>query len=145
MLVPTYPITLFIPKLFLFSYLQGLNLLELASHLEEKAAQLRCEGLGKIKIALAGTDTSSLLEILEGHFGHVDLDTSKSTISTEKSEKEVTIEEKPSNVPEKIPATPSDIGGLATAELVFPLKSIPSIITGLPDPNLPLCGPKTLS
>ena len=26
-------------------------------------------------MALAGTDTSSLLEILEGSFGHVDLDT----------------------------------------------------------------------
>ena len=82
-------------------YLQGLNLLELAAHLEEKATQFRCKGLGQIKIALAGTDTSSLLEILEGHFGHVDLDTSKSTISTEKSEKEATTEEKLSNVPKK--------------------------------------------
>ena len=49
-------------------------------HLEEKAAQLKHEGLGRIKIALTGTDTSSFLEILEGHFGHVDLDTSKSTV-----------------------------------------------------------------
>ena len=145
MLVPTYPITLFILKLFPFLYLQGLNLLELALHLEEKAAQLRHECLGKIKIALAGTDTSSLLEILEGHFGCVNLDTSKSTISTEKSEKEATIEEKPSNVPEKLSATPSDIGGLATAELVFPLKSIPSIIAGLLESYLPLCGLETLS
>ena len=112
MLVPTYPTTLFILKLFLFLYLQGLNVLELASHLEEKAAQLRCEGLGRIKLVLAGTDISSLLGILEGHFGHVDLDTSKSTISTEKSEKEVAIEEKPSDVPEKIPATPSDIADI---------------------------------
>ena len=140
MLVPTYSIILFILKLFLFLYLQDLNLLELALHLEEKAAQLRCEGLGKIKIALADTDSFSLLEILEEHFGHVDLDTSKSSISTEKSEKEATIEEKPSNVPEKIQAIPSDIGGLATAEMVFPLKSIPSIITGLPEPYLPLHG-----
>ena len=70
----------------------------------QKAAQLRHEGLGKIKIALAGTDTSSLLENLEGHFGRVDLDTSKSTVSTEKSEKEVTIEEKPSGEPERNPS-----------------------------------------
>ena len=35
--------------LFLFFYFQGLNLLELASHLEEKAAQLQHEGLGRIK------------------------------------------------------------------------------------------------
>ena len=37
--------------------------MELAAHLEGKATQLRWEGLGKINIALAGTDTSSLLEI----------------------------------------------------------------------------------
>ena len=52
--------------LFLLPF-QGMNLLELAAHLEEKAAQLRHEGLGRIKIALAGMDTYSLLEILEGH------------------------------------------------------------------------------
>ena len=121
-----------------------MNLLELAAHLEEKAAQLRHEGLGRIKMALAGTDTSSLLEILEGHFGHVDLDTSKSTISTQKSEKEVTTEEKPSDVPEKPTTTLPDISGLAAAKVVFPLKSIPIVITGLPEPFLPLCGPETI-
>ena len=134
MLVPTYSITLFILKLFLFLYLQGLNLLELAAHLEKKAALLRHEGLGRIKIALAGTDTSSLLEILEGHFGCIDLDTSKSTVSTEKSEKEATIEEETSNIPEKISATPSNVGSLATMELAFPLKSIPIVIAGLSEP-----------
>ena len=65
-------------------FLQGLTLLELAAHLEGKAAKLRHEGLGKVKIALTGTDTSSLLEILEGSFGHENLDTSQSTISTER-------------------------------------------------------------
>ena len=34
---------------------------------------------------------------------------------------------------------------LATAELVFPLKSIPLVIARLPEPFLPLCGPETLS
>ena len=76
---------------------------------------MRHEGLGRIKIALTGTDTSSLLEILGGHFGHVDMDISESTISAEKSEKKATIEEKTSYIPEKIPATLSDVGGLATA------------------------------
>ena len=47
MLVPTYPVSLFILKLSFFLYLLGLNLLELAAHLEEKAAQLRCEGFRK--------------------------------------------------------------------------------------------------
>ena len=78
-----------------------MNLLELAAHLEEKAAQLRHERLGRIKMALAGTDTFSLLEILERHFSHMDLDTSKSTMSTKKSEKEVTTEEKLSDIPKK--------------------------------------------
>ena len=45
----------------------------------------------------------------------------------------------------KISATLPDIGGLATAELVFPLKPIPTVITGLPEPFLPHCGPETLS
>ena len=116
---------MFILEPFLFLYFQGLNLLELAAHLGEKAAQLRCKGLGKIKMALAGTDSSSLLEILEEHFSHVDLDTSKSTISTQKSEKEVTTEEKLSDVPEKPTTTLPDIGGLAAAELCLSLEVHP--------------------
>ena len=136
MLVPTYPIILFSLKLFLFFHFQGLNLLELDAHLEEKAAQLRCEGLSKIKIALASTDTFSLLEILQGYFRHVD--SSESTESTEESNKESTTEE-------KTPTTLPDVGGLATAELVFPLKSIPIVVAGLPKSYLPLCGPETLS
>ena len=112
-------------KLFLFSYLKGFNLLELAAHLEENTAQLRHEGLGRIKIALASTDTSSLLEILERYFGHMDMDISESTISNENSEKKATIEEETFDIPEKIPATLSSVGGLATTRLVFPLKVHP--------------------
>ena len=136
MLVPTYPIILFSLKLFLFIYFQGLNLLELAAHLEEKAAQLRHEGLGKIKIALASMDTSSLLEILQGYFGCVD--SSESTESAEESNKELTTEE-------KTPTTLPDVCGLATVEVVFPLKSIPIVIAGFPKSYLPLHGPETLS
>ena len=58
---------------------------------------------------------------------------------------ETTAEEAASNLTEKTPATLSDHGGLATAELVFPLKSIPMVITGLPEPLLPIRGPETLS
>ena len=104
--------------------------MELATHLEEKAAKLRCEGLGHIKIALAGTDTSSLLEILQGYFGHVV--PSESTESTEESDKGSTTEEKTPEVIEKTPTTLPDVGGLATVELVFPLKSIPTVVGGLP-------------
>ena len=101
-----------------------MTLLELAAHLEGKAAQLRCEGLGEVKTGLAGTDTSSLLEILEECFGHMTLDTSKSTVSTEKARKETTVKEEASNLPKKIPATPSDSGGLATLEFL-PFKVHP--------------------
>ena len=59
-----------------------MNLLELATHLERKVAHLHLEGLGKIKMAVAGSDTSSLIEILEGAFGHIDSDTT-STISAD--------------------------------------------------------------
>ena len=89
----------------LFLYFQGLNLLELASHLEKKATQLCHKGLGRIKMALVGTNTSSPLEILEESFGHVNLDTSASSVSTEESaQKSTTAEktpEKTSEVPEK--------------------------------------------
>ena len=49
-----------------------MTLLELAAHLESKVAQLKWEGLSKIKIALTGTDTSSLTGLLEGCFGSVE-------------------------------------------------------------------------
>ena len=61
-------------------------MLELASHLERKATQLCREGFGRIKMALVGMDTSLLLEILEGSFGCVDLDTTTSSVSTEITE-----------------------------------------------------------
>ena len=53
---PSYDLIHFKQCLFLF--FQSLTLLELAAHLESKAAKLRHEGLGKVKIALAGTNTS---------------------------------------------------------------------------------------
>ena len=58
--------------------------------------QLHHEGLERIKMALVGTDTSSLLEILEGFFGHVDLDTSIKSSSTETSIKKSAMAEQSS-------------------------------------------------
>ena len=125
---------------------QGLNLLELASHLERKAAQLRCEGLGRIKMALKGTDTSSLIEILDGFFGHVELDTTTSSISTDTpAQKPPTTEMSPEEPLEKAPAASSEESSLASAKLVIPLKSIPLMIAGLPESLLPMCGPETFS
>ena len=124
-----------------------MNHLELATHLERKAAHLHLEGLGKIKMALTGSDISSLIQILKGSFGCIDSNTT-STISAvdipvQKPTTSPTItEEKP---PEKIPATSSGESSLATAELVFPLKSLSPVVTDIPESFLPLHGPQTLS
>ena len=103
-------------------YFQGLTLLELAAHLEGKVARLRHEGLGKVKVALASMNTSFLLDILEGCFGKQDTDTSQSTISHEEVEANISVEDVTSNIPEKTFLSVPVSGGLAAAELVFPLK-----------------------
>ena len=86
-------------------------------------------------------DTSSLLQILQGYFGHVDFSESE---STEESNKGSTTEEKTSEVIEKTSTTLLDVGGLPIVELVFSLKSIPTVVAGLPKTFLSLCSPKTL-
>ena len=111
--------------------------MELTAHLESKAARVMHEGLIRVKIALAGTNTSFLLDILERCFGHKDLDTSQSTISTEETETGATIKDATPNIPEKTPSTTPASGGLASAELVFPLKSVPTVIAGIPEPFFP--------
>ena len=86
-------------------------MIELATHLEEKAAKLKCEGLGKIKIALVGCDTSSFLDTLEGAFGSIDPE-AISLASIPKTKEVVT---------EDIPSTPSPAdSGPLEVELVFP-------------------------
>ena len=88
-----------------------MTLIELATHLEEKAARLKCEGLGKIKIALAGCNTSSLIDTLEGAFGSID----QETISL------VSIPKVKETVMEDVPSTPSSTdSGPLEVELVFP-------------------------
>ena len=101
---------------------------------------------GEDQMALTGSNTLSLIEILEGAFGHIDSDTT-STISADdipvqQPTTSQTTEEKP---PEKMPTTSSGESSLATAELVFPLKSLSPVITGISESLLPLCGAETLS
>ena len=91
---------------------------------------------------MARTDTSSFLEILQGYFGHVD---SSESESVEESNKESATEEMTPEVVKKTSITIPEISGLATAELVFPLKSITTVVDGLPKTYLPLHGPETLS
>ena len=124
-------------------------MLELTSHLEKKATQLHRKGLGKIKMALAGTDTSSLLGIQERSFGHVDLDTTMSSTPIEITEvptTKLTTTEKSSEEPlKKVPVAPSEESSLASTKLVFLLKSVPLVIAWLPESLMSLCGPETLS
>ena len=111
-------------------------MIELATHLEEKAAKLKHEGLGKIKIALAGCNTSSLIDTLEGAFGIIDLETI--SLASIPETKEV--------VTEDIPSTPSPTdSGPLEVELVFPTRVIPLIIAGIPESLLPIHGPEMQS
>ena len=111
-------------------------MIELATHLEEKTARLKCEGLGKIKIALVGCNTSSLVDTLEGAFGSVD----QVTISL------ASIPETKETVTEDVPSTPSPTNsGPIEVELVFPIQAIPLVIAGIPESLLPICGPEAQS
>ena len=106
------------------------------THLEEKAARLKCEDLGKIKIALAGCNTSSLVDTLEGAFGSIDQETI-SIASIPKAKETVT---------EDVPSTPSPTeSGPIGVELVFPTQAIPLVMAGIPESLLPICGPEAQS
>ena len=92
--------------------------------------------MGKIKIALLGCNTSSLLDMLEGAFGSVD----QETISI------ASIPEAKEMVTEDIPSTPSPAeSGPVGAELVFPTQAIPLVIAGIPESLLPIHGPEAQS
>ena len=88
-----------------------MTLIELATHLEEKAARLKHEGLGKTKIALVGCNSSSLIDTLEGAFGSIDQET-MSLVSIPKVKE---------TIMEDVPSTPSSTdSGPLEVELVFP-------------------------
>ena len=111
-------------------------MIELAIHLEEKAAKLKHEGLGKIKIALMGCNTSSVVDTLEGAFGSID----PATISL------ASILEIKEVVTEDVPSTPSPTdSGPLEVELVFPTQAIPLVIAGIPESLLPIHGPEMQS
>ena len=97
----------------------------MAADLEQKAAHFCQEGFGKLKVALAGTDTQSLLQILEESFGHVNSD-STSSISTDTPSQKPADKEKPTEEgpQEKVPLIPIGESSLATTELVFLLRSL---------------------
>ena len=111
-------------------------MIQLATHLEEKATKLKHEGLGKIKIALAGCNTSFLIDTLEGAFGIIDIGTI--SLASIPNTKEV--------ITDDIPSTPSPTdSGPLKVELVFPTQAIPLVIAGIPESLLPIHGPETQS
>ena len=95
-------------------------------------------------MALAGTDTMSLLEILEWSFRHVDLDITSSVSTDIPNQEPVVIEKSTEIPPENVSIVPFGESSLAS-ELVFPLKSISPVISGIPKSLLPLHGPETFS
>ena len=114
-------------------------MIELATHLEHKVARLKQEGLGKIKMTLAGCNTSSLLETLEGACDFINQE-NISTASISKV-KETTKEDIPSS--SSIPS-PEESGPVGT-ELVFPKQAILLVVPGIPESLLPLHGPEAQS
>ena len=89
-------------------------------------------------MALVSTNTSSLLDMFQAHFGQVEL--------SESDEEDVHIgEEKTSETSEETTAKPREVSNLAAAELVFLFKSIPLVIVGIPNNLLPLHGPEVQS
>ena len=55
------------------------------------------------------------------------------------------MEKKTSEAVEEVVAEPKEVGNLATTELVFPFKSSPLVVAGIPEMYLPLHGPGTPS
>ena len=92
--------------------------------------------MGKIKIALTGCDTASLIDTLEGAFGTIDLGNISLT----------SIPDTKGIVTEEVPSAPSptDSGSLEV-ELVFPTQAIPLVVVGIPNSLIPICGPETQS
>ena len=107
--------------------------------MEEKVARLKHEGLGKIKIAVMGCNTSSLLNTLEGAFGSIDQETI--SIASIPEAKEMVTEDIPSTLSTPSPAKSGPIG----VELVFPTQAIPLVIAGIPESLVPICGPEAQS
>ena len=77
--------------------------------------------------------------ILQAHFGQAEL------LESDEEEDVWIGEEKISETSEETTAKPKDVSNLAAAKVVFPFKSIPLVIVGIPDNLLPLHGPEIQS
>ena len=94
-------------------------------------------------MALAGSNTASLIGILEGACGCMESDTaSKISADNIPAASQTATQEK---LPEGIPMTPFGSSSSASIELVFPLKSPSPVVAGIPESLLPPHGPETHS
>ena len=104
----------------------------MATHLKQKAANFRQEGPCQDGYFL-------LPEHLQAHFGHASL------VDSSKEEKGIPIKEEEGAAEETKTEKTKEIGNLASAELVFPFRSIPLVVTGIPKDLLPLHCPEVQS
>ena len=88
------------------------------------------------------SSSKQLPQAHQAHFGHSDLIESSDEggdVSTEECSEE-------EGAADKVQAGKvKEMSTLASTELVFPFKSIPLVIVGIPRNYLPLCGPKSQS
>ena len=87
---------------------------------------------------MAGCNTSSLLDTLDGAFGFVNQENVSTASISE-------MKEPTKEVPSSSPFQSSEESGLMEAELVFPMQTIPLVVAGIPESFLPLHGPETQS
>ena len=103
----------------IFFYI-GCDSARISCPLRRQTPQLKWEGLSKIKIALTGTDTSSLTRLLEGCFGSVEPNPPSLPVSINVAEPS---EEHPAEeVSRSDTSSPVTESSLATAELCFPYE-----------------------
>ena len=92
-------------------------------------------GLRQNQNTLAGCNTASLIDTLEGAFGTIDPGNLSLTSILE-----------PKESSEEIPTTPSPTGsGPLEVELVFPTQAIPLVALGISESLLPIHGPEMQS
>ena len=119
-----------------YLYILGLNSDRISKSLRRESCQTEMQRSRKIKIALAGCNTSSLIDTLEGDFGIIDLE----NISL------ASIPETKGIITEDMPSTPSPTdSGPLEVELVFPTQATPLAIAGIPESLLPIHGPEMQS
>ena len=87
----------------------SMHLMTLASYLDSRSAQLKCEALGGIQMALAGSPPNCLYSLLKANFGYAPFSTSSESEDTEPCPRSKRPASSASGIPTKIrPKNPGD-------------------------------------